>query len=96
MFKKYGLIIIASGVVFVLLTTAYYYFKSEKLTIDVENQEVQLEVAKDEVKVEVLETKWETIANEHNKSLGDENYEIKTPVNRESNITDFFFSGMFS
>lgn len=96
MFKQYRLIIIALALVLVLSTTAYYYFKSEKLTIDVENQEVQLEVAKDEVKIEVLETKWETIAVEHNKSLGDKKHEIKIPVNRESNVTDFFFFGMFS
>ena len=96
MFKQYKLIAMFSVLALLLSITTYYYFKSEKLTIDVKNQEMQIEVAKDEIKKEVLETKWETIAVEHNKSLGDKEYEIKEPVvDYDTNATDFFFFGMF-
>jgi hypothetical protein len=97
MLKQYKLIAVAFVLILVMSITAYYYFKSEKLTIAVENQEIQIEVVKDEAKVEVLETKWETIAVEHNKSRGDKKNEIKEPVvNYESNATDFFFFRMLS
>lgn len=96
MLKQYKLIAMLCVLALLLSITTYFYFKSEKLTIDVENQEVQLEIAKDEIKTEVLETKWETIAVEHNKSLGDKEDEIKEPVvNYDANTTDFFFFGMF-
>ncbi|HIP51023.1 MAG TPA: hypothetical protein EYG94_02950 [Campylobacterales bacterium] len=96
MLRQYKLITIAFAVAVLLAIMSYYYFKSEKLTLEVENQEVAIEIAKDEIKTEVLETKWETIAVEHNKSLGDKEDEIKEPVvNYDANTTDFFFFGMF-
>ena len=90
-------ITIALLLAFVALS--YYVYSSNtinKLEVKVENQELKAEVAKDKAKTEVLETKWETIAQEHNKSLGDKHEEIKEPVeHNDTNTTDFFFFGMF-
>jgi len=97
MFNRYLLAAVAVFGVSVLSVASYYYFKSEKQEIDIENNKVQLEVAKEEAKTEVLETKWETIAKEHNKTLGEKKDEIKEPViNHDANITDFYFWGMFA
>ena len=98
MFKQYKIIAILSLLVLIFSVISYYYFKSEKLTVDVKNKEVQIEVVKEKKEVEILETKWETISVEHNKTLKDKKDEIKEPIinHDDVNVTDFFFSGMFS
>ena len=96
MFKNYTLVAVAMLLLSVLSVASYYYFKSEKQGVDIENNKVQLEVVKEEAKTEVLETKWETIAKEYNKTRGDKKNEIKEPVtNYDVNTTDFYFFGMF-
>jgi len=46
MLRQYKLITIAFAVAVLLAIMSYYYFKSEKLTLEVENQEVALQKMK--------------------------------------------------
>ena len=97
MFKQYKIIAILSLLALIFSVISYYYFKSEKLTVDVKNKEVEIEVEKEKAEIEILETKWETIAVEHNKTLKEKKDEIKEPINHDDvNVTDFFFFRMFS
>ena len=97
MFNQYKLIIVAILVSAFVGTTSFYYVKSEKQELTIGNQEVEKEIAKDQAETEVLETKWETIAAEHNKTIHKEKDEIKEPVTNEfNNSVDFEFFGMFS
>ncbi len=84
------------GVSLVVISTISYFYLTVKLQkVEIDNKNVQIEVAKDEVKKEVIEERWQTIAQEHNKSLG-EKHEIKEPVeHNDSNITDFYFFRLF-
>lgn len=89
-------------VLFVLFGLSYYVYSEymiDKLELKVEEQKTQAEVAEVKHKNETLETKWDTIAQEHNKTLGDK-HEIKEPVTHNGNnntlpATDFYYFGMF-
>ena len=90
-FRQYKLIIIATIILTILSIFSYYYLKSEKLEIEVKNAETKIEVEKDKAEVKNIEVKWETIAEEHNKTLGEE-HEIKEPtINYDTNTVDFHF-----
>ena len=95
-FSNVKFLVIGGVSLVVISTLSYFYLTVKSQNIELENKDVQIEVAKDEVKKEVLETKWETIAQEHNKSREDKHEEIKEPIeHNDSNTTDFFFFGMF-
>ena len=94
MLKQYKIIAIASIASILIALFGYFYIKSERLELKVENMDVAFEVAKDESVTEIIEERWKTISIEHNKTLGGKKGEIKEPVSNDNNSTDFFFFWM--
>ena len=95
-FSNVKFLVIGGVSLVVISTLSYFYLTVKSQKIELDNKDVQIEVAKDKIKKEVIEERWQTIAQEHNKSLGDKHEEIKEPIeHNDSNTTDFFFFGMF-
>ena len=95
-FKNVKFMLVSGLLLAVISTFSYFYLIVKLQKVEIDNKNVQIEVAKDEIKKEVLETKWETIAQEHNKTREEKHEEIKEPVeHNDTNITDFYFFRLF-